>query len=991
MNRSLLLAMAGGLVCFNLMAVLPDPVDGVVTISKSTELSASDQATLNALKEIKVTIAGTSSDQAIYVKSGETVTIPCPIDFTYNNTVYVGKKGGTLIFASTVTHPAGKTIDVFGDVRLVAGSSFGAAFLLETGESDLSTIVSLDTVFPSGTASANFQTRGKTSFKFGADNVFENFSTAPLLVFGKNSNPACILDLAGHDQTIGRMSFFYGAANIEGYNAYSYVTSETAATLTVTKGFVKSTGDSDIFNGRLLGGVSFKLDADADTGVASFSNTVLKAGTQYSTTTGALICARGTIKLLEGCRFSQLSELRTENAGNFEISTSELGDQVVARLSGTGKVKLNCDLSVKYAQVWDDEKDAWAYVDAGPYAAGDGKALSDLLDGTGKLYVLNGEPDDGRVKTYTWTGAKSEDITDEDNWADGKAPELTKGKSFLVFPTTGRASAAVSGTIKVNGLQIESAGAFELKAGDDALVNVLGGGLALSDTTAQTNAITLRPPICFAASTNIACTVGDGTKVVFDGALSTFAAPGYAVSFAGAAEYEFRGDNAELSHQLYLTNATAVIACHSNAFGQAGLMLVNERMIVLPSFPGLTSCNSPITLDLPFEGSESSGRTWIPADQTPFSFNGCVTICGQKWSERSTGGGVIYYMADGYFVVNVPGDIAFADGLNLKSLRRLQFQISQGAKVRLEGDVVRESFRSNYSADNTPTEVRFYPTGNAAARLDGAVAELDCRFMQGGEVYAPQVTLRVDCDTDDIFAASAYMPWVNSRAQDKALCLGALDLAGNGLTLHGFESALPDNNEKYLADPRYVDAYYAVTSVTPATLTLDGRRTSSIFATAPWRFEGQAGLTLGPDWVTVTSKGEVTGTGTCFMTNVHSTATGNLTVNGGLLRFGAGAGWAGESQASISGTGSIQVDPGAWGFKGDKNGRKCHSKVTLTFPEEGKGRLVLNENCEVAELFVNGVEMPVGSYTKDSLSPYLEGEGTLHVCGKHPGVLLIVR
>ena len=84
MNRSFLLAMAGGLVCFNLMAVLPEPVGGVVTISTSTEITEADQATLNALKEIKVTIAGTSSDQAIYVKSGETVTIPCPIDFSYN-------------------------------------------------------------------------------------------------------------------------------------------------------------------------------------------------------------------------------------------------------------------------------------------------------------------------------------------------------------------------------------------------------------------------------------------------------------------------------------------------------------------------------------------------------------------------------------------------------------------------------------------------------------------------------------------------------------------------------------------------------------------------------------------------------------------------------------------------------------------------------------------------------------------------------------------
>lgn len=187
MNRSLLLAMVGALASFNLMAALPEPVDGVVTISSPMELSASDQETLNELTKIKVTLQGSSSAPTLFAKSGETVTIPCPIDFSYNGTTYVGKQGGTLIFASTVTHPAGKTLDVFGDVRLTDGSSFGAAFLLETGDNNVNTIASLDTVFPTGTAAASFQTRGKTSFKFGADNVFANFGTAPFFVLGKNS------------------------------------------------------------------------------------------------------------------------------------------------------------------------------------------------------------------------------------------------------------------------------------------------------------------------------------------------------------------------------------------------------------------------------------------------------------------------------------------------------------------------------------------------------------------------------------------------------------------------------------------------------------------------------------------------------------------------------------------------------------------------------------------------------------------------------------
>ncbi len=982
MNRSLLLAMVGALASFNLMAALPEPVDGVVTISSPTELSASDQATLNELTEIRVTLQGSSSAPTIFAKSGETVTIPCPIDFSYNGTTYVGKQGGTLIFASTVTHPAGKTLDVFGDVRLTDGSSFGAAFLLETGDNNVNTIASLDTVFPTGTAAASFQTRGKTSFKFGADNVFANFGTAPFFVLGKNSNPAGILDLNGHDQTIGKMSFFYGGeANLAQHNDMHYITSENAATLTVREGFVVKTGDSDIFNGRLLGGVSFKLDAN--TGVASFSNTVLKSEAQYSTTTGALICARGTIKLLDGCRFTQLSEIRKENVGNFEISSGVLGNSVVAKFAGTGKVTLNVDLTVLRAQVWNGED--WEYLAAGPY---DRASLGDHLDGTGTLYVTKGAPDDGKVKIFTWTGAVSEDLTADGNWEGGKAPTFDTGKDYLVFPTTGRASASVSGTIKVNGFSISAAGGFEFKAGDRASVEVGTGGLALADTMAQTNVIRIVPNLYFAEAANIACAVGDGTGVEFAGALSSFAIPGmeqYAVTFAGDGVYRFAGDNGGFLHRLVLTNATAVTACHSNSFGRSGFELVNERMVVLPTFEGIDGITAPISLNLPFVSSETT-RTWIPAAQTPFTFGGKLTVRGQIWEDKDGGK---YQMAPGYFVLGIPGDIAFEGGLDLGSMRRLQFQIDNSAKVRVAGDVVRGTFRSNYSADVAPVEVRFY-CSSYSSKLgtdEAPVAELACRFVNGAEIYAPQVTVRLDSD-QEILAAKSYMPFVNSRAQDRTPCLGVMDLNGCDLSIRGFTDALPGNVENGLST--YPNACYYVRSSSPATLTLDGQA-STIFAKAPWRFEGQAGLLLGSDWVTVNSRGEITGSGICFMTNAHSTTTGNLTVKGGLLRFGAGAGWAGESTVSVSGTGAIQVDPGAWGFSSDRDGRKRHSMVTLSFPEEGKGRLVLNENCQVGELIVNGVEQMPGFYSKNTLSPYLEGEGTLHVCGKHPGAMVIIR
>lgn len=988
MKRSLLLAMAGGLVCFNLMAALPEPVDGVVTISDSTELSASDQATLNGLISLEISVVGKAAAPALYVVSGDTVTVPCPVKITTGATTFIGKADtGTLIFTNDLSFdPANKELDFCGDVRLNSGAGLGASgsiSTLGTGDNSPNTVVTFGSVLQSA-AVTTYQTRGKTTFRFDADNVFGVEGT-PLFILGRGTNPSGVLDLNGHDQSIGRLSFFNGGNNLEGFNSTLYITSEAAATLTVRTGFVSGSklGDSDIFNGRLLGGVSFKLDADADTGVASFSNTVISAETQYSTTTGALICARGTIKLLEGCRFKQLSEIRKENTGNFEISSGVLGDSVVAKLAGTGKVTLNVDLMVQRAQVWNGE--AWEYLEPGPY---DTANLGAHLDGVGTLYVVKGAPDDGKVKTYTWTGAVSEDLTADGNWEGGKAPTLDTGKDYLVFPTTGRASASVSGTIKVNGFSIAAAGGFELKASDGASVAVGMGGLSLADTTAQTNVIKIAPNLYFAEAADIACTVGDGTGVEFAGALSSFAIPGieqFAVKFAGDGVYWFAGDNGGFLHRLVLTNATAVTACHSNSFGRSGFELVNERMVVLPTFEGITGITAPISLNLPFVASDPT-RIWIPAAQTPFTFAGKLTVRGQIWEEREGGK---YRLATGYFVPRIPGDVTFAGGLDLGSMRRLEFHVDNNAKVRVAGDVVRTTFRSNYSDNTAPVEVRFYSStySDKLGTDEAPVAELACRFVNGAEIYSAQVTMRLDSD-QEIFATKTYMPFINSRAQDRSSCLGVVDLNGHNLSISGFTDALPANVESGLTT--YPAACYYVRSATPATLTLDGRA-STIFAKAPWRFEGQAGLTLGSNWVTVNSRGEITGQGTCFMTNVHSTATGDLAVNGGLLRFGAGAGWAGESQVSVSGTGAIQVDSGAWGFKGDKNGRKCHSKVTLSFPEESKGCLVLNENCEVAELFVNGVEMPVGSYTKDSLSPYLEGEGTLYVCGKHPGVLLIVR
>ena len=384
------------MVGFTLIAGLPEPVDGVVTIDASTEVTAADQAVLNGLTSLVIAIQGKAAAPALYAAADNVVTIPCPVKITTGNTTYVGKADtGTLVFENDISFdPGNKELGLCGDVRLNGGSSLGAngaISTLGTGDNADSTVVTFGRVFTKAAVTA-YQTRGKTTFRFATDNVFGT-KGSPLFILGRTSNPSGILDLDGHDQSVGRFSFFKGNSegNIRKYNPALCISSEDAATLTVREGFVsgKSLGDSDIFNGRFLGGVSFKLDSANGAGVASFSNTVIDATEYCSTTTGALISASGTIRLLEGCRFASLSELRKEGTGSFEISSAALGDSVVATLVGTGKITLNVDLAVLRAQVWNESKGAFDYLEPDCY---DASNLSGHLAGPGRLRVRKGAP-----------------------------------------------------------------------------------------------------------------------------------------------------------------------------------------------------------------------------------------------------------------------------------------------------------------------------------------------------------------------------------------------------------------------------------------------------------------------------------------------------------------------------------------------------------------------------------------------------------------------
>ena len=169
---------------------LPEPVDGVVTINKSTETTAADQAALNGLTSLVVATQGSAASPALYAAAGNAVTVPCPVKVTAGGTTCIGKAGtGTLIFSNDISFdPRNKELGLCGDVRLNGGSSLGAngaISTLGTGDNADSTVVTFGCVFMKA-AVTTCQTRGKTTFRFAADNVFGTEGT-PLFVLGRTS------------------------------------------------------------------------------------------------------------------------------------------------------------------------------------------------------------------------------------------------------------------------------------------------------------------------------------------------------------------------------------------------------------------------------------------------------------------------------------------------------------------------------------------------------------------------------------------------------------------------------------------------------------------------------------------------------------------------------------------------------------------------------------------------------------------------------------
>ena len=938
--------------CSGAFAALPTPdADGNVTITASTQLSAADQETINGWKSLTISFVGTTSAPALWVKGGETVTIPCPVTCT-DAAVIGNKSSGEIVFANTFS-ASGLEIPFSGPVTFGPGSDILDIKNLATGVAQAEDVITLGEVLGKDSGCVKVQLRGHSTLRFAKEDVFGAMidnGKSPLVVPGRTSNPSGIIDLNGYDQRIAELSFFTNTS--KAYCGTLQIKSETAATLTVTKGFVVSTGKISAFNGQLIGGVSFKLAANKDTGTATFSNSF----DYVSSTTGALISARGTIKLLPGTRLPNLSAIRKEGKGNFEIGTSDINGGVELYLKGSGKILINADLIVAHARVWNETEAKYEYLDPGTYSATELGAHIDSAS-TASLQVVNGDPD-VKIGTCTWTGPNGGNLSGSGNW--DVVPDFVKGTCKLVFPA-GIDNVCVDGELNVFGITIAedadhptftfarpSSGASALKVGED--------GFAFGRN------VVFEADVVSTFSDDAVWALPEGLSLAFNGTLATAGASTIKrLVIDGAGSVALNGDNSALTRPLLLTNVVALTIGHSNALGSAGTSYVNaDTLGTVALAKGLNDLNGDFFVQMPFGTPTGTKYAWmtIPSGTGAFRINGRLSARGVNITQSTK-----YDTWSDYFFIRSGRNLDFVGVVDLLSLRRIQVSMAAGTEVRFLSGITRGYQRAN---DNSlPIDVRLYADdATATARIFGTIDK-------AGEIFLGRIRLKTEID--DPFKATtpylcmmvlSYAPTKADHYPEPGHCEWSIfDLNGHTVKF-GYFDPFGDVDAKMELIP---ESYCEITSETPATLEIIGKGANN--CRYPYKFTGA---------VTV----DITSTESRITNDVIkavSTTGGDLRMASGCFRFSDGAGWVGSTNIVLKGTGRIILAEGAVGFsKGSRKTTVAH----LQFPEEGgvldiaSGVTTTVRCCSVGDTFLAPGEYHAGDAV---LGDHLIGGGTLTV------------
>ena len=305
--------------------------------------------------------------------------------------------------------------------------------------------------------------------------IADAFLPTTLVMFdGNASRTGQLFNLGGFDQTVNAV--YDKDASV----SYSHtVKGGGAARLTM-----KATAD------RAYGG-QFTDDLTICWAPAA-AKTYTLTRTAFSTS-GGLVVSNGTVALTSGASFPHATRLEVAAGATLSMAAGTSFNTDAARLDlATGATLALADgVNLAFAAL---------YVDGVRQAGGTTYSTANPIPGvtiTGNGTVTVPEGPVPAARTAVWSGAGGANVRTDlgANW-DGKAvPELADGLTAATF-ATGGTEAAVAGSLFLNGILFDAAGAFTLRSAEDsAAVRLQAGGIDTAAPASGTRAYTVSAPV----------------------------------------------------------------------------------------------------------------------------------------------------------------------------------------------------------------------------------------------------------------------------------------------------------------------------------------------------------------------------------------------------------------------------------------------------------------------------------------------------------------
>lgn len=730
--------------------------------------------------------------------------------------------------------------------------------------------------------------------------------------------PAAGVDLNGYDQRCGDFTI----SSEGGLNPkYAYIKSANAATLTVL-----GNGPSR-FNGLINGKVSLELNSTNSATAGAFG----LCGTN-NTTTGALIARRGTITVLPGAAFSNLTALVASDEGVIDVqSAATLASLSTVTVSGNGTVRLGSPCLNENLTALDIADGASVVLEGGEYrfysvriggkylaarsyAAGD-EALKGVITGTGSVSVF-AKPV-AEVEEFVWSGAQGSDMSSGGNWDGGAAPDWAEGNADALFGDLGSALAEMTSAGALNGVSIRRSAGFTL--GGTSPVSLGAGGLKAANTSASgvvTN--TISTMLNMAVLPQRQWSVGERTVLDIRAPVTSVDLEGVeATGIGGAGTILLRAASPDLTAPLTFTNAMTHVLAYQ-ALGSS-----NRTVTVKAS--GIIFAGNGLTNDVPLRFIDGSSDLYLTGEN----------YWNQGWVQRgritAVGKSITLNCGHGYRIQG---------GLTSENGGSFYFLLPWNRHLYFENKPF-DMPNGSITLDNNGI-YHFVSTNNSLGRINSNLPN-------------------VRCDSDYALPANATFQFGATWKDDYN---GGIDMNGHDQKLSAITCGW---------DPSAMATRTGEVWGVTGTLEVCGKTGSNVAIC----FKGGTSY-------------RHSGVSTNVFWNTANTSTGRLEVVNGKVKLRSGAGWPRASGVIISGGGVLEISPDTTDVAfGPEQGK---SSAALEFVD-GTGTLEIpSGTVTVKTLCVGSRWRAAGIYDSSALPGRISGSGYLRVLRSGgPGAFVIVR